>query len=601
MAHTYDTKSVFTGSANPLTANYTCGAGATVLVLKIMVGGTTARSGGAPTFNNVAMVQADTTRNAAEALVELWYILNPPTGTQYQISIPNTVTAKTMYCVVSSYKAAAGKTSALDAAIGYSATATNPQGSITVTLSGDVVVGMAADAANTFAPTSQTGLSLYTSDIGAFGYGAQYLLMTNSTGVQNMLWGFATSAAWAVCLAAFKEVNLPLSKVVSETLNIVDGIKRWLKIARAPAETEQLGDAVTRPMTLRKLLAETEQVSDSLYFARILRRLIAEFERTSDSLSTFLSGTGLALKKVVTETMTVSDSALRTISQLLKKLVAETERMSDYLVRTMAKARLTAETTRVSDASVRTRAIRRLKAETEQLVDALRRTLTLRRLAAETERMADASSKAYVLRRFAAEVERTVDALRRVLTFRRTLAETERTQDTLTVSRTLRKLVAETERVSDALSKLAYTLIKKFVAETERLSDAAVKLLGKARSVAETERVAEFVRRTATWRRLVAETEQTVESARRTVVWRRINAEIIHIVDQSTRVRGLRRVFNEVAAIIDAILTPRRGIDLFMFASDQIAVDEDIDWGLWQTSARCAMFMDSRARSMRVD
>lgn len=76
MAHTFDTKANLARgrSSSGRDMNYTCGAGTTLLTLAICVGGLTARTGGAPTFNGVAMTQADQNRyyaGSGETISEL--------------------------------------------------------------------------------------------------------------------------------------------------------------------------------------------------------------------------------------------------------------------------------------------------------------------------------------------------------------------------------------------------------------------------------------------------------------------------------------------------------------------------------------------------
>ena len=117
-SHTLDTNLRFTGAGSPLTSNYTAGSGSTLLTLGIVVGGSTQRAGGAPTFNGVNMIQVDSTRVATETNVELWYMIDPPTGSAYQISIPNTGT-KNLYVQASTYKSRSQYyTSALDVSNG---------------------------------------------------------------------------------------------------------------------------------------------------------------------------------------------------------------------------------------------------------------------------------------------------------------------------------------------------------------------------------------------------------------------------------------------------------------------------------------------------
>ena len=63
MAHTFDNNLRFVGNTSPLTAAYTCGADARLLVVGVTYQGYL-RGGGAPTYNGVALTQADETRLA---------------------------------------------------------------------------------------------------------------------------------------------------------------------------------------------------------------------------------------------------------------------------------------------------------------------------------------------------------------------------------------------------------------------------------------------------------------------------------------------------------------------------------------------------------
>ena len=118
MAHTYDTKAETNGATNPLTLSYTCGSGATLLVLCIVVSGGTLRTGGKPTYDGVEMTtvyEGIKYSSSPEANVSMYYLIKPPTGSEKTISVPNTTaTPRTMWLSASSYKAQSGYTSAYD-------------------------------------------------------------------------------------------------------------------------------------------------------------------------------------------------------------------------------------------------------------------------------------------------------------------------------------------------------------------------------------------------------------------------------------------------------------------------------------------------------
>jgi hypothetical protein len=206
-AHTFDTKLRFTGATSPLTQSYTCGSGATLLVLGIVTAGNTPRTGGAPTYNGAVMTQVDSTRIATETNVEMWYLANPSTGSAYTISVPNTNT-RTLYVTASSYKAASGKTSALDTSNGDKQTSSNPYVCITTTADGDVIVDILGDGYDDV-PTANDSSGqytvLYSTDDGNYSDNAQYRLQP-AAGMDCPDWTTAGSDEWAMVVGAFKEV-----------------------------------------------------------------------------------------------------------------------------------------------------------------------------------------------------------------------------------------------------------------------------------------------------------------------------------------------------------------------------------------------------------
>ncbi len=257
MAHTLDTKARLpstantTTTANPAETGYICGAGATVLTVAIIYSTNTNRTGGAPTYNGVALTQADTVRRApsgAESSAELWYLLAPPTGATYTVSVPNTA-AKAMDIVISSYSAQAGSISAFDVAGGAGATSASPASSVVAT-EGDAVIAVVASGAQAWTGASyggQIGTVLYNNDNGSWGGGSQYLV-TGESGTQQMSWTFSTSDDWGLVIAAFKETH---------TVNVHEDVA----ITDMPTA---LPETTTRTVNTTQSVALTEAVTSSI-------------------------------------------------------------------------------------------------------------------------------------------------------------------------------------------------------------------------------------------------------------------------------------------------------------------------------------------------
>ena len=224
MAHTADTNLRFTGNSNPLTSAYTCGANAKLLVLGIVIGGSVQRGGGMPTYNGVELTQADETRQYAvnpEASCELWYLLEPTTGSAVQISIPNP-TSLTLHVQASSYNVTPGFTSALDVEDGNTGLSASPSVSVTPTEDGDVIVGVLG-CGQDYAPPARSGTELNTTDNGSYSDSNQYTLQATAAAIATSwttgvygggvygrgLYGGADD--WCMSVAAFKQTNVTVT------------------------------------------------------------------------------------------------------------------------------------------------------------------------------------------------------------------------------------------------------------------------------------------------------------------------------------------------------------------------------------------------------
>lgn len=206
MAHTIGQLPARASStANPITASVTVNPGETVLVVMLKVNGATVRAGGALTWGPYTLTQANSTQLAAtspEASTELWYLENPPPGTQ-TLTIPNTG-ALTVFRQIAMASAAAGGRSKFNAANGANATSANPAPGVINCDTGDIVFATVASGATTWAPTAQAGTVIQNTDDGAHGGGTQYSIRT-SPGDFNLNWTQA-SDDWGAVAAAFSEI-----------------------------------------------------------------------------------------------------------------------------------------------------------------------------------------------------------------------------------------------------------------------------------------------------------------------------------------------------------------------------------------------------------
>ena len=236
MAHTYGgggrlPTSGTTTTANPVTASLTLPAGTTALWVSIVAGGTTARSGGTPTFNGTALTAGNVKTNGGgtpETCAEDWYLLAPPTGAAYTLSIPN-AGALGLAIAYAYASADVGKSSVYDNAVITQGSSTSPSTSFTVT-DGAIWFGAVGTGAQTWAPSARSGSQINDWDAGSWGRGAQYGIKSG-TGSQTVSWTFGTSEDWVIQAVAFKEQANPVTVSPSTGAVQIVGIAPILSIS----------------------------------------------------------------------------------------------------------------------------------------------------------------------------------------------------------------------------------------------------------------------------------------------------------------------------------------------------------------------------------
>ena len=202
MAHTYDTKNRVSDNANPVLVPVTPTAGATLLVVGIVVTTDVARAGGAPTFDGDALTQVGGVETAVELNVELWYLLNPNIGLA-NVSVPNTG-ALSIHVVASVYKAQAGGSTEFDVSNNNNDTSDTASLTVTPTVNGAVIVDTMGHGYFQL-PNSNNRTLLYSVDNGVQSDNAQYALQAIAAAI-TFTWTTLAGDDWAMIIAAFKEI-----------------------------------------------------------------------------------------------------------------------------------------------------------------------------------------------------------------------------------------------------------------------------------------------------------------------------------------------------------------------------------------------------------
>jgi hypothetical protein len=121
------------------------------------------------------------------------------------VSVPNGG-SKSIQVVASSYISATGESGLKGSVLTKGGVSTNPTGDAHTGLAvGDVVISFVGSGDNSFVPTARSGTSLYETDTGNYGFGAQYSIRTDTTDYTPS-WTEATSDDWHLVSAVFEEV-----------------------------------------------------------------------------------------------------------------------------------------------------------------------------------------------------------------------------------------------------------------------------------------------------------------------------------------------------------------------------------------------------------
>lgn len=228
MAFTIDTSTQGTyGTSDPHDTTHTCAANADLLVLRIFINGTTARTGGAPTYNSQALTdsgQGFVFFSGGECGVEVWFLIDPPTGSAYTLSIPNTGAAG-LDASITSYFAGSGYTAAKDNANNATGETQNPSLTLNV-LTNNCLIDAALGSGDRDAPTAGTNFTLvHTYDAGNQTWGSERWLDAGTSGNKTVAFATARADDWGLIGISFKEVasatniNCTLGSVTVTGLN----------------------------------------------------------------------------------------------------------------------------------------------------------------------------------------------------------------------------------------------------------------------------------------------------------------------------------------------------------------------------------------------
>ena len=203
-------------TGNPVTFDYTTTGEPGVILIGIHAV-KQQRTGGVGTFGGRPFsVINQISFDHGEAAGELWYLLDPSSGT-YTISMPNTPPSSTLYINIISFNHDSGYDVSFDASIWQTAATANPSATINAS-TGGLVVQFASSASNTL-PTAYTDTVNNANDHGNNVSWLQY--KENPTNGNNTMGATLGAATFVLVTASFKEYLLPVGVDIIKSIGNV--------------------------------------------------------------------------------------------------------------------------------------------------------------------------------------------------------------------------------------------------------------------------------------------------------------------------------------------------------------------------------------------
>jgi hypothetical protein len=160
------------------------------------------------TYGGASLTQVNLIQSAAvapEAAIQLWYLLNPSTGTSYPVTLAQGDAST--HLTVASFSPSTGYGFIFNSSIGANETSINPTATINASW-GNVVIGMmytGRATPPTAAETKPGVICASGNDFGAYGSTMQYYLPPNTFVGNVSLWYNLASDDWGVINANFQQ------------------------------------------------------------------------------------------------------------------------------------------------------------------------------------------------------------------------------------------------------------------------------------------------------------------------------------------------------------------------------------------------------------
>jgi len=227
------------------TVNITLGSTVKLLVVVLFVNGNTARTGGAPTYNGDAMTDSgEGFVVETECGVEVWYKLNPATGGDYTVSVPNTNSVNMDISAMGFIPGGGG----CDVDISNSAVGTtqNPSLTLTSVAANALIVGGLGSGDRDDCTAGTNYLLIHTYDAGNQTWGSERWLDAGAAGNKTVDFGTARADDWGLIGVSFKEVlSTPqISKTDGVTIGESESVDPLVLADVSPSDGLTVGDTL---------------------------------------------------------------------------------------------------------------------------------------------------------------------------------------------------------------------------------------------------------------------------------------------------------------------------------------------------------------------
>jgi hypothetical protein len=410
-------------------------------------------------------------------------------------------------------------------------------GSLSTTLTGDVVVLAIASADNTTA-----------TDVTAFNAGDVVLQKNNSATGQianQVSWVLQASTA---TLNSLKSGGLLMVRLDTNVTNPSYQIKMTARASGINGEAKILAFVLSTGLAIKRAFGETVRETEGSIFGRSRFRISAESVNLIE-----LRRVARNLVRIPLEAVNLVESMVR--DRIRVRVIGEAERVSEAFRALQSLIRQALEGLSISEAIARSRRRFRSAAENVQLSETISRARIVARVVGEAVRALEATVRSRIIGRVIGEVMHIFEAFNLVKGTVKAIVEGLQLSESIRKVRGLARIVAEQIRITEIISKSVRFV--KILAESLNLVEVFRAVRDRFRTVGESLGISELITSFKGAVRVVGEALNLSEVSRVVRNLFRQVSEAINIGEAFARIRIIFRSASESVAILEGRLVSR--------------------------------------------